>query len=105
MYLYVELGRYNHKMRRGPEASVDFLILHQQKEWRVVPSKGRAGLCKWARCTSCLLLVLQQDALQKAGCGRIFTDTASGAKTERKGLEVALSFSRAGNTLVVWRLD
>jgi DNA invertase Pin-like site-specific DNA recombinase len=43
--------------------------------------------------------------LQKAGCGRIFTDTASGAKTERKGLEVALSFSRAGDTLVVWRLD
>jgi DNA invertase Pin-like site-specific DNA recombinase len=28
-------------------------------------------------------LNLQKDALAKAGCDRIFTDTASGAKTER----------------------
>jgi DNA invertase Pin-like site-specific DNA recombinase len=34
---------------------------------------------------------LQQDALQKAECSKIFTDTASGAKAERKGLEEALS--------------
>jgi DNA invertase Pin-like site-specific DNA recombinase len=50
-------------------------------------------------------LNLQQDALQKAGCTRIFTDTASGAKAERKGLEEALSYIRGGDTLVVWRLD
>jgi DNA invertase Pin-like site-specific DNA recombinase len=39
---------------------------------------------------------LQQDALQRAGCNKIFTDTASGAKAERKGLEEALEFLRAG---------
>jgi DNA invertase Pin-like site-specific DNA recombinase len=50
-------------------------------------------------------LNLQQDALQKAGCTKIFTDTASGAKTERKGLEESLNFVRRGDTLVVWRLD
>jgi DNA invertase Pin-like site-specific DNA recombinase len=50
-------------------------------------------------------LNLQQDALEKAGCTKIFTDTASGAKTERKGLEEALSYVRKGDTLVVWRLD
>jgi DNA invertase Pin-like site-specific DNA recombinase len=50
-------------------------------------------------------LALQQDALEKAGCERVFTDTASGAKPERKGLEEALSYVRAGDTLVVWRLD
>jgi DNA invertase Pin-like site-specific DNA recombinase len=50
-------------------------------------------------------LNLQRDALQKAGCNKIFTDTASGAKTERKGLEQALSYVRKGDTLVVWRLD
>jgi DNA invertase Pin-like site-specific DNA recombinase len=50
-------------------------------------------------------LNLQQDALTKAGCTKIFTDTASGAKTERKGLEQALSYVRKGDTLVVWRLD
>jgi DNA invertase Pin-like site-specific DNA recombinase len=50
-------------------------------------------------------LNLQQDALNKAGCTRIFTDTASGTKTERKGLEEALNYVRKGDTLVVWRLD
>jgi DNA invertase Pin-like site-specific DNA recombinase len=50
-------------------------------------------------------LDLQKDALQNAGCDRIFTDTASGAKVERVGLEEALNYVRAGDTLVVWRLD
>ncbi len=50
-------------------------------------------------------LNLQQDALHNAGCDRIFTDTASGAKTERKGLEEALRYVRTGDTLIVWRLD
>ena len=51
------------------------------------------------------LLYLQEDALTKAGCERIFTDTVSGAMAERQGLEEALDFLRAGDTLVVWRLD
>ncbi|MBF6611888.1 MAG: recombinase family protein [Chloroflexi bacterium] len=50
-------------------------------------------------------LDLQLDALNKAGCGRIFTDTISGAKQERKGLSEALEFMREGDTIVVWRLD
>lgn len=50
-------------------------------------------------------LALQQDALEKAGCAKIYTDTVSGATTERKGLEEALSYIREGDTLVVWRLD
>jgi DNA invertase Pin-like site-specific DNA recombinase len=50
-------------------------------------------------------LNLQKDALEKAECSKIFTDTASGAKTKRKGLEEALNYVRKGDTLVVWRLD
>ena len=50
-------------------------------------------------------LHLQQDALYAAGCLKIFTVTISGAKSERKGLAEALDFIRAGDTLVVWRLD
>jgi DNA invertase Pin-like site-specific DNA recombinase len=50
-------------------------------------------------------LNLQRDALTSAGCTKIFTDTASGAKTERKGLEEALNYVRKGDSLVVWRLD
>jgi DNA invertase Pin-like site-specific DNA recombinase len=50
-------------------------------------------------------LNLQRDALEKAGCSKLFTDTASGAKAEHKGLEAALNYVRKGDTLVVWRLD
>ena len=50
-------------------------------------------------------LDLQKDALEKIGCTKIFTDTASGAKAERKGLEEALGYVREGDILVVWRLD
>jgi len=50
-------------------------------------------------------LDLQLDALNKAGCEKIFTDKASGAKEERKGLTEALEFIRPGDTLVVWKLD
>jgi DNA invertase Pin-like site-specific DNA recombinase len=50
-------------------------------------------------------LDLQKDALEKAGCTKLFTDTASGTKAERKGLEEALAYVREGDTLVVWRLD
>src|SRR5271165_4972179 len=55
--------------------------------------------------TSDQTLALQLDALTKAGCAKIFTDTASGAQTERPGLNQALSYVRPGDTLVVWRLD
>jgi DNA invertase Pin-like site-specific DNA recombinase len=50
-------------------------------------------------------LNLQRDALEKARCSKLFTDTASGAKAERKGLDEALNYVRKGDTLVVWRLD
>ena len=44
-------------------------------------------------------LNLQNDALTLSGCARIFTDTASGAKRDRPGLDEALHFVRAGDTL------
>ena len=50
-------------------------------------------------------LNLQKDALEKLGCTKIFTDTISGAKTERVGLSEALAYVRKGDTLVVWKLD
>jgi DNA invertase Pin-like site-specific DNA recombinase len=50
-------------------------------------------------------LALQKDALEQAGCERIFTDTASGARAERAGLDEALEYARQGDTLVVWKLD
>jgi DNA invertase Pin-like site-specific DNA recombinase len=50
-------------------------------------------------------LELQQDALAKASCEKIFTDIASGGTADRNGLSEALAHLRSGDTLVVWRLD
>jgi len=50
-------------------------------------------------------LHLQEDALTRAGCEKLLKDIASGARTERPGLTKALEQLRAGDTLVVWRLD
>ncbi len=50
-------------------------------------------------------LNLQQDALRAAGCKQIFEDYFSGVKAIRPGLNSALEIARAGDTLVVWRLD
>ena len=49
--------------------------------------------------------VSQIDALTEAGCERIYTETASGARRDRPELARALDVMREGNTLVVWKLD
>jgi DNA invertase Pin-like site-specific DNA recombinase len=50
---------------------------------------------------------LQRDALLAAGVDarQLFEDHASGAKDDRPGLVKALEFVRAGDVLVVWKLD
>ena len=48
---------------------------------------------------------LQKDALEKAGCEKIFLDTVSGTVPQRPGLTKAKELLRKGDTLVVWRLD
>jgi DNA invertase Pin-like site-specific DNA recombinase len=48
---------------------------------------------------------LQVDALEHAGCYRVFTETASGARADRPVLEQLLDQLRPGDTLVVWKLD
>ena len=48
---------------------------------------------------------MQEDSLKKAGCDRIFSDVASGARAERPGLAACLDYLREGDTLVVWKSD
>jgi len=50
-------------------------------------------------------LDLQRDALQQAGCGVIYEEAASGKNTARPEFEHCRKALRAGDTLVVWRLD
>jgi len=48
---------------------------------------------------------LQEDALKKAGCIRVFTDHASGSKASRPELDRMIDQLRSGDVVVVWRLD
>lgn len=50
-------------------------------------------------------LELQIDALNKAGCQKIFKDKISGTRVERPGLTQMFEILRDGDTLVVWKLD
>ena len=50
-------------------------------------------------------LQLQLDALNAAGCLRVFEEKVSTRKTDRPGLTAALNYLRPGDTLVVWKLD
>jgi DNA invertase Pin-like site-specific DNA recombinase len=50
-------------------------------------------------------LDLQLDALNGAGCAKVFSDTLSGARDDRPGLARAIGMLDAGDVLVVWKLD
>lgn len=50
---------------------------------------------------------LQRDALVGAGVDErnIYSDRASGARSDRPGLKQCLAYLKSGDTLVVWKLD
>ncbi len=48
---------------------------------------------------------LQLHALKRYGCDAVFADCISGKTARRDGLAQALAICRAGDELVVWRLD
>ena len=50
-------------------------------------------------------LQLQIDALKDAGCGRIYTEHASGVSRIRPELDRLFDSLRVGDTLIVWRFD
>lgn len=50
-------------------------------------------------------LDLQLDALKRAGCLEVYQEKISSRKAQRPELEHALKALRAGDTLVIWKLD
>ena len=68
---------------------------------------GRSGhLIGYARVsTRAQDLALQLDALEHAGCQRVYQDVGSGSIRSRPQLDACLERLLAGDTLVVWRLD
>jgi DNA invertase Pin-like site-specific DNA recombinase len=50
-------------------------------------------------------LDLQLDALEKAGCEKIYQEKISGMKDDRPQLQELLEYAREGDVLVVYKLD
>lgn len=48
---------------------------------------------------------LQTDALKKAGCEKIFSDTATGKNRNRPDLDKMMALLQKGDTVIVWKLD
>ena len=48
---------------------------------------------------------LQIDALQQAGCEKLYREVGGGARTERPVLDRVVDSLRAGDVLVIWKLD
>jgi DNA invertase Pin-like site-specific DNA recombinase len=48
---------------------------------------------------------MQIDALKKAGCEKIYTNTASGVKADWPALDDMLSNARDGDVIAAWKLD
>jgi hypothetical protein len=77
----------------------------------VFQNNGRSemliGYMRVSKADGSQIFDLQRDALIAAGVKRthFYEDRASGKKDNRPGLEACLKALRAGDTLVVWKLD
>ncbi|SDF12801.1 Site-specific DNA recombinase [Pricia antarctica] len=47
----------------------------------------------------------QIDLLKNAGCEKIYTDIASGARSDRKGLNELIRYMRKGDTVIAYKND
>ena len=65
------------------------------------------GYMRVSKADGSQVLDLQADALRAAGVAErnLYSDTASGKRDDRPGLENCLKALRSGDTLVVWKLD
>jgi len=79
------------------------VMLYQLTETETAASPYKVGYARVS--TAQQSPQLQIDALQSAGCQKIYQEIASGAKAQRPQLEQMLSQLRSGDVLVVWKLD
>ena len=79
------------------------VMIHQLTETETAASPYKVGYARVS--TAQQSPQLQIDALQSAGCQKIYQEMASGAKAQRPQLEEMLAQLRSGDVLVVWKLD
>ena len=79
------------------------VMIHQLTETETAASPYKVGYARVS--TAQQSPQLQIDALQSAGCQKIYQEMASGAKAQRPQLEQMLAQLRSGDVLVVWKLD
>jgi len=79
------------------------VMIHQLTETETAASPYKVGYARVS--TAQQSPQLQIDALQSAGCQKIYQEIASGAKAQRPQLEEMLAQLRSGDVLVVWKLD
>src|SRR5882724_10291119 len=74
---------------------------------RSAPFSPLVGYMRVSKADGSQVLDLQRDALLAAGISErnIYSDTASGKKDDRPGLDACLKALRSGDALVVWKLD
>src|SRR5512142_544437 len=89
-----------HYRRKEQQQTGQLAIFSRRRPWLLLRPPMLIGYARVS--TLDQTLALQHDALTQAGCERIFTDTLSGSRTDRPGLDEALDFLRPGDTLVVW---
>lgn len=83
-----------------------YLPIIAAKSWAIGNGRAARMLIGYARVSTVDQdLSSQRMALERAGCDAIYTDTISGAKFDRPGLVEALHHARAGDCLVIWKLD
>ena len=81
------------------------LLQNIEREQRV-SAKVKSMLMGYARVsTDDQDFATQVEALRTAGAARIFTERASGGRWDRPELHRALDHLRAGDALIVWKLD
>jgi hypothetical protein len=80
---------------------------HKRHENPISSSAWPPALAGYARVSRIgQTLAMQHDALKAAGCQRVFLRSGvSGTVTQRRGLDAALGYLRAGDTLIVWKVD
>ena len=80
------------------------LVVRHSSELRADRGTGiRLGYTRVSTVTQ--TLEQQNAALEAAGVTKTFSDVMSGARDDRPGLAALMEYVRAGDTVVVWKLD